>query len=281
MEYLDFEKDSDGVLYSIDMLRLELKFKSIETIQALVNRLQGYDNIGAVKLTHWDNYNYHKYRHLVKIEIEDGKSFSMGWNKEKDYTLGFVEFNPNKLGADDTFKGIYELIWRACKHINLKRYDLAIDLLAVDRWRAALVKDGRKYCYILDKSKTEYLGVRSTHNFVKLYDKQEESGLDFPLTRIEITLEPGKPIHYPTVRVKVAQDDLSSYLIEDDSLTKNDLVIYKLARLVENPFEILRELDRRKRKKIEELLNRDFELFKFNDSSRKSVLERVLKRYLK
>lgn len=39
------------------------------------------------------------------------------------------------------------------------------------------------------KDCTEYLGTRNTNGFVKLYNKQIESKLDKPLTRLEITLD--------------------------------------------------------------------------------------------
>lgn len=67
---------------------------------------------------------------------------------------------------------------------------MAIDI-PVARSRLRLVKDQRKYTLMKysNENMTEYLGVRSSHGQVKLYNKALERGLESDLTRLEITVD--------------------------------------------------------------------------------------------
>ena len=58
-----------------------------------------------------------------------------------------------------------------------------------------LVKDRRMYIERRHGAEfTQYLGAKSSRvGRVKLYNKQAESNLDYPLTRLELTLDPQMP----------------------------------------------------------------------------------------
>lgn len=75
-----------------------------------------------------------------------------------------------------------------------RRYDLAADI-PVLRQDAFLVKDSRAYLERRHgREFTQYLGAKSsTVGRVKLYDKAAEAGLNYPLTRLEMTLDPATP----------------------------------------------------------------------------------------
>lgn len=84
-----------------------------------------------------------------------------------------------------------------------RRYDLAADI-PVLRQDAFLVKDSRAYLERRHgREFTQYLGAKSsTVGRVKLYDKAAEAGLNYPLTRLEMTLDPATPyerVNFPTV----------------------------------------------------------------------------------
>ena len=69
---------------------------------------------------------------------------------------------------------------------------------------AFLVKDSRAYIERRHGQEwTQYLGAKSsTVGRVKLYNKQMEAHLNYPLTRLEITIDPAIPyekINFPTV----------------------------------------------------------------------------------
>ena len=66
---------------------------------------------------------------------------------------------------------------------------MAIDF-PLNRLDVSLVRDMRMYQLITKSNldRTEYLGVRHSPGFCKLYNKTIESNLDYNLTRFEITL---------------------------------------------------------------------------------------------
>lgn len=278
MDYFDYEMDKNGHIYSVDMLRLEIKFKSTEHIQAVVNHISNLEMMGAVEdCRHYDNFNPFKYRYLLQVTIEKEQSFALGWNIGRDVTRGFIEVNPNKVGKNDVFRSIFEKIWNYSDKIRLKRYDLAVDLKGVARWRCGLVKDGRAYSYILDKSKTEYLGQRNQHNFVKLYDKAVERGFEGDWTRAEITIEDGQVIHYPEIRIREQQDTM---LLSDD-IGATDKVLYRLCCDVENPFVYIRDLPKRRYLKLKDLLEQSYKVFEFDTGARAEILRRVCLKFCK
>ena len=61
----------------------------------------------------------------------------------------------------------------------------------VTRSDVQLFKDRRKYAqfYMSSENFTEYLGQSDSAGRVKVYNKRLESGLDYDLTRIEVTLD--------------------------------------------------------------------------------------------
>ena len=115
-----------------------------------------------------------------------------------------LEFNPNKVSDNEVFKIIHKLLIKYCrKSLNhIARFDLAIDI-PVDRSRCFLVKDRRLYIERKHGVEyTQYLGSKSASvGRVKLYNKTAEAKLDYPLTRLELTLDPETPyekINFPT-----------------------------------------------------------------------------------
>lgn len=96
---------------------------------------------------------------------------------------------------------------------------------------------------------THYLGRRSSVGRVKLYNKQRESKLNYPLTRVELTCAPDSDMdkYMPTVKYF---DDLQM-VFNDLKISGSDRLI--LRRVLEHPDE-LGELPYVKRKKIDEIL---------------------------
>lgn len=102
-----------------------------------------------------------------------GKAPSAYWETVK------LEFNPAKVGRCPWFSALYNELIAAAKYVDFKRFDVAIDI-PVARSRLRLVKDQRKYTLMKysNENMTEYLGVRSSHGNVKLYNKALERGLE-------------------------------------------------------------------------------------------------------
>lgn len=252
---------NDGQIYSLDMIRLSLEFR--EDVQGFVTWLSN-KNITE------DNFDVkHKlclsefqYRDFFNI-ITDRYSFvlGIGFNgATADRNKGFIEFNPNKCkGA--MFDKVFNKLRDYLISMNVVRYDLAIDI-PVTRYLTRLVKDNRTYWYLCGRlSETEYLGTRNKPGFVKLYDKKKESGLDYELTRLEITCELStafentkgitdiSKINFPEVIVLYEQEGLVF-----DELSSTDKVLVQLLKTVDNPNAYLRQLKYEKRKKIEPYL---------------------------
>lgn len=140
--------------------------------------------------------------------------------KKETVLQGFLDFNPNKIlgeiAYDDGFmrisvspfdqeeveyRGLQSQIGQLLRTvlnelfpmvetIKIKRWDLAVDV-PYGRDCVQLIKDNRKYSQFYKSAQdfTEYLGCMSAPGRVKVYNKQIEAGLDYPLTRIEVTLD--------------------------------------------------------------------------------------------
>lgn len=105
-----------------------------------------------------------------------------------DMHKGFLEFNPNKVAGDQRFWALLAKLRPHVGRATLKRFDLAFDL-PVSRHDCRLSKDRRMYKSVISNGITEYLGVKNTPAYVKVYDKAAELGLERPLTRIEMTCD--------------------------------------------------------------------------------------------
>ena len=101
---------------------------------------------------------------------------------------GFLEWNPNKTANDERLRTLINTLSGYTLGAKLKRYDLAHDI-PIPRVQARLTKDRRIYHLVQSSALTEYLGVKNTPGYVKVYDKAAESNLSEPLTRIEITCD--------------------------------------------------------------------------------------------
>lgn len=280
----------DNYLFmSCDMLRI--KFNMNETMLNKFNKFITTHEIknNNVLVKKYFNISPFKYRNLLAIsDLETKNSFSLGliYNDLNKITHDcFIEFNPNKcLNEFGTglVQPFLEYIKRYGSHFELVRYDLAIDI-PIEREFVSLDKDMRKYTklwvtdietnysqivsdmekkqihYKIDvKSKslsnsTEYLGQRNKSGFVKLYNKQIESGLDKPTTRLEITLD---SISYdkfiqvlPNISIykNVNQSDL-------DSLNDTEKVLLKLLQQNSNCDLYLKQLGRKMQDKLKRIL---------------------------
>lgn len=218
----------NGVVYSVDMVRLKIKINFLLS-QEFMNKLSSSEmEIGTYD--YYQSFKLWQYRHLYNIKMGDSSvTLGVQFNDDKriDCIDGYLEFNPNKVASCDEFLSLYSLIREYSDMIELKRWDLAIDL-PCKRSALTLKKDQRLYQYIESPGGiTEYLGRRSHDGFVKLYDKTKESGLDYDLTRLELTIEGFKlfsELNMPVVRVGVVQLKLDG-LVE---LKGTDFVLYQL-----------------------------------------------------
>lgn len=135
------------------------------------------------------------YTHLLTIEydVDVTATIGIGLNasgRREDECKCMIDFNPNKVAHFDQFWADYRTFRASTCLLEVKRVDLALDI-PYPRENVLMCKDKRKYALEMYdyQNKTEYLGRRSNIGYVKVYNKQFESKLPTPLTRIEVTCE--------------------------------------------------------------------------------------------
>lgn len=180
--------------YSLDMVRMEIKAApdDLGRIQNLLDTCELIPGPACIeKCTTYTTNKVGGYRFLWQYETkESGLAVGMAHiagNGKTDAGTGFIEFNPNKVA-----NAAAAIIDRLVMHVRVRfrpvRYDLAIDY-PIERDTVRLMKDGRKYSCEISDSMTEYLGQRNKPGRVKVYDKQAESNLLKPVTRVELTCD--------------------------------------------------------------------------------------------
>lgn len=133
-------------------------------------------------------------------------------------------------------------------HRSVRRFDLAVDI-PIDRASVRLVKDRRVYSERRHGEEwTEYLGPKaSTVGRCKLYNKTAEAKLSYPLTRLELTLDPEIPyeeIAWPKVYY------IDNRQVEFDELQAlTDTQRFILGALMEG-YGSLNDLGRRTKEKL-------------------------------
>lgn len=212
----------------------------------------------AVEQVCWTSFRIGSFRENITITFQDGNSFwiGVGLNAARPI-LGRVrlEANPNKCINHQAFLDVLRWLNQHSHplHTRVKRFDLAVDI-PVARENAHLVKDRRTYSEIR-KSKenwTEYLGAKSsTDGRVKLYNKTIEANLSYPLTRLELTLDPNVPfseISWPVVYV------VGMVQVNMKEMRLTDTERFVLGALMEG-YGHLNELGRKTREKMTRLLS--------------------------
>lgn len=249
MDYFQKFFDNSGYIYSLDMIRLALDFGN--SSQKVVNFLDLLrDSAIDVTVDYYSSFHPFRYRHLWTISLVDTAcSFTVGLNIGNNPNIGFIEYNPNKCERYQRFVELRNKIMVYAFEANLVRYDCAIDI-PLRRENCKLVRErGKNYEYFIKlDGVTEYLGRRNSNGFIKLYDKTEESKLDYDLTRLELTLDAKTdPLKiFPTVLLY----DEQYQMILDDTLSSTQIVLIELLRQCENPSQYLNRLHKDVKKKI-------------------------------
>lgn len=260
--YYKCVKTPDGSILSVDNLRIAFEVHP-RYLQHVADFFNDSTRIDIEKYP--QNFKMGSYRHLWTVRYTPTATMTVGLefngkSAVEDRLKGYLDFNPNKVGKFERFWRDYDLLhqWAV---FEIKRCDIAYDI-PVKREKIRLIKDRRKY-RIDSKSIsdfTEYIGERNKTGFVKVYNKQIESDLDVPLTRIEVTCkfdEIEYLRHFPLV-YKINENGKQTSL-NDAKLNENEQVIVSLALdllgLRGDPFQALKLIQRpEKRKKLIEFL---------------------------
>jgi hypothetical protein len=240
---------------------MDVRMHSSDT-RRLLDTIGGYGGIGSVvKTNSWHSSKISGFIENITVELDDGNSFYMGvnanWEQRSEYAVTVrLEFNPAKVANHVVFKKLHHDIVFNAKYIDFKRYDLAVDV-PVSRRDIWIKKDKRTYkCYKNSElDKTEYLGQRAKHGQVKLYNKQMEAKLNYPLSRVEITVDYEKCTFEDLLLIwpEVTYLETEQLNIEMMELGDTDRVL--LLACLEHR-EYLTMLGRKKAKKIECIMDR-------------------------
>lgn len=226
----------------------------------------------------WEGNKPGTFRKQYLFKLEEGASFWLGHGL---IATGIhldryrLEFNPNKVANYKVFKTVHSLLIEHAREVatHIARFDLAIDI-PVDRAKCFLVKDRRLYIERRHGAEyTQYLGSKSASvGRVKLYNKTVEAKLDYPLTRLELTLDPGTPfdkINFPKVY----------YLKSTCTNSTCDIKLTDTERFIINAIlqgcGTVNELGRKTRAKIEMLMTKHVCLVSISSRTYKRVLEQL------
>ena len=273
LEYYNKIDLQNNCILSCDMLRLSFYFteENANKFNKFINIMSLKDFTIDVKI--FKNLQLYKFRNLITITktLENCKKISfclgIGFNGSHiDKDTCFIEFNPNK--TMQLVQPFLDFIKEHTHILSFVRCDMAIDI-PIHKNMITISKDSRKlsriYRYDLHSkdlnNATEYLGCRSNNGFVKLYNKQIESNLTYPLTRLEITLDNLEYKNFQQCMPSVHY--LKNFNLCDLAmLNDTDRVIMLLLLESDKPFEMINMLGRGKQAKFKELISKnETELF--------------------
>ena len=259
ISYFNEYRDSGGVIVSVDMVTVDGKFygrpEDVETrfFNCVRDCLWNY--------TTWISYKLGSYRYQYSVECEDGCSFwfGLGFNSPSDSfpvtcARWRIEFNPNKVFREPSFLKVYSTFLQLSRKFEVKRFDLAVDY-PVSRSCCFLAKDLRTYSERTNSmdDRTQYLGQRSHHGFVKLYNKQLESKLPIPFTRLELTVD-----YNQRNWSDVEKSFPKVYVVEDMQLSMDHVKLTDTDKFILfacfNDPDSVKMLGRDKRKKTESIM---------------------------
>lgn len=183
-----------------------------------------------------------------------------------------MDFNPNKVAEHEVFQLLLDYLVTNTRpmHRTVRRFDLAVDI-PVQRQDVFLVKDNRAYIERRHGQEwTQYLGAKSsTVGRVKLYNKAVEANLAYPLTRLELTLDPSTPYeqtNFPTVYY------LNNLQIGFDEALKATETERFILNAVLQGCGTINQLGRRTREKIRALLSRYVKYIEVSEQDYRRIL---------
>lgn len=270
--YYNEQKDKNGYIYSVDMVRLTFNMPSTPEKQKELVKYFANDNRSDITV-YPPCFKSMKYKNLVNIDYGPSTvTIGFGFNGPcaSDYLKGFIEFNPNKImnGNKKAFKYDFDVLTCYCNSFDIARYDLAIDVpIARENIRlenpSGKVYGLKRYS---ETNKTETLGVRNSNGYLKIYNKAIEA---------EITQDGEKLEKLTRIELTVGTDSLTEIInnippiyerctMENSGLSSTQSVLVDLIRESKEPEKHLNNLEYRIRKKIEPFIAGDNKRLKFD-----------------
>lgn len=268
---------NENLTLSVDNVVLDLYISNPQSRDNLMALMGVLPVKKAVNVVHWCSYRPGTFREQFSIQMQDGNSFWLGAvlnSKAPEWGRCRLDFNPNKVATHSVFQTVLRFLIENTRpiHRTIKRFDLAVDIPAC-RFDCFLIKDSRAYSERRHGQEwTQYLGAKSsTVGRVKLYNKQVESKLPDPLTRLEMTLDPSLPynsVRWPTV-----------YVLDTPQLCFSELKATDTERFILNALlqgcGSLNDLGRKTRNNIKILMNHYVSDIKITPQDYKTILKQL------
>ena len=276
-----------GWTASVDMIRMSLRCREVAEGTGVCQlaseldelcRLLARAKVGAARVGEMSSPGPGQYRRIWTFALGEcrGKEATVTVGvgrrsgKKVEELEGFFECNPNKVAHCLPFRDLHRMVLACCRRAELSRADLAFDY-PVERWRVQVFKDRRNWSFIQNigaapslqdrdtymdlvsrSGRTTYLGTRSSPGYVKAYDKEKESGLSRPMTRVEITVGGADTPtdlarRWPIMQLLPA--DLADY---NDASTAG--LVFRLAARGEEAEAILAEMEPRRARRVRKAL---------------------------
>lgn len=189
--------DKANYTYSVDNIVMQGKCPYHRGVDDFLSYLE---HDVTLNFTSFNSGKMGAYHHQFRFELPGDVGFfvGVGMNSPNGVsdTIG-IDFNPNKTMQFGDFVKVLNRWLSVCVPV-VKRFDLAVDLPYL-RQNVFMQKNRRKLSNPLDnvssefrtswENHTSYLGRRSNAGYVKLYNKQSERQLNYPMTRLELTLD--------------------------------------------------------------------------------------------
>lgn len=245
--------------YSVDMVRLRVELP-IEFVELCIDKFSSEPNCNYYRKSsikdHRHNFHFEDYSAFGKCSFWLGVQHnSRGSSPMTDLVL---EYNPNKCAGSSLLGYVLNNFYINSPYVEVRKMDIAIDI-PTNILNLRLCKD-RRDLTVIDKgsdNKTYYVGARGSEGHIKLYNKTRESGLDYDLTRYELTITPKQYIDKmilsynldPNLLISVT--DVGSVQLDFDIKGQDK---FNVLAALDNP-TLLSLLDKRKAKKIKDIMS--------------------------
>lgn len=246
----------NNMTYSVDGIVMDFIIRDPAIREKLAFFLENLPITHHADVVSWQSFKPGTFRSQNSVKLDNGASFWVGCalnGVSTHWAHHRVEFNPNRVADSEVFRTVLRFIVENTREVyrSVRRFDLAVDI-PIERGNCFLVKDRRLYIERRHGQElTQYLGAKSsTVGRVKLYNKQVESGLDYPLTRLELTIDPATPydkVNFPEVYF------LDTLDLCTDEIKATDTEKFIVNALLQG-FGSLNDLGRKTRAKVKALL---------------------------
>ena len=269
------------MVLSIDNVVLDVSISRPELLDVLDAMITSIALGSEASVATWENRKPGNFRKQHSIRIDDERSFWLGVGLVGNGVLQDrcrLEFNPNKVADNANFQLIHQFLIRNSREVcrKIPRFDLAIDI-PIERSRCFLVKDRRMYIERRHGAEfTQYLGSKSSRvGRVKLYNKAVEADLNYPLTRLELTLDPTldyEKISFPTVYyIDTTENTVDVRMTDTERFILNALL---------QGYGSIDGLGRKTRKKMEEIIRFYVKKVEITKIMYEKVVEQLRRLYL-